>query len=269
MQLGILHTSLGEKTLEGSFRLAAKAGAEGIEVCYDDAGDFKALKQADHAAKLKDLAEKHALAVPSLCLGQLRRKPSLIGTPKAIATAQNSIRQALCVAAAVGAGVVLVPFLGKNAIEVEDELIIAAEALTELVEDAENAGVIIGVETTLNPSQQQFLLDYLGGSGNVRIYYDTGEASARKLDVAGSIRNLGADKIAQIHLKDTRIEQGAPPDFEVALGEGNVDFHAVAQAILAVGYDGWIVLETPPGTNPLQSAKANLAFARELINASA
>ncbi len=58
-----------------------------------------------------------------------------------------------------------------------------------------------------------------------------------------------------IHIKDT---DGKP------LGEGRVDFKGVSTAIQDIGYDGYMVLETPGGSDPKASAAQNLAFTKKL-----
>ncbi len=83
------------------------------------------------------------------------------------------------------------------------------------------------------------------------------------MDLPTGIRNLGQSAIGGIHFKDVKMT--APPEYNVRLGEGNVDFRAVAQSLKAIGYDGWIVLETPAGDEPLSNAKADLAFARSVV----
>lgn len=265
MRLGITSNIFGAGHLDESFRLSAETSAEGIEVCYDDFNDAKALGRSDHAEKLNTLAKENHLEIVSLALGFLDREPSLIGKPENVARSQEHIGKALRTAADVGAGIVLVPFFGKNMIEIEDEVQTASEALLELVEQAERSGVVLGVASTLNYNQQQFLLDYLGRTGSVKIYYNTGNALARKLGVATGIRDLGRDAIAQVHFKDAKMVEGVPPDFNVALGDGDVDFQAVVQSLRAVGYDGWIILDTPPLDDPVAGAKANLDWARKLL----
>ena len=65
---------------------------------------------------------------------------------------------------------------------------------------------------------------------------------------------------------DVRLgEEGHPPDWDVALGQGDVDFAAVASALKAMGYDGWVILETPATDDPVAAAQANLDFARQLL----
>jgi L-ribulose-5-phosphate 3-epimerase len=268
MRIGIVHPALGVEDLKGIFARAARAGADGVEVHYPSPAVATALNQFDHARELAALAAKSGVAVGSLCLDCLRGEPALIGRPVAIQRTQELIRQALVTAAAAGAPAVIVPFFGKNTIELEEELDRAADALAELVDDAADAGVVLGVDSTLNFHQMHFLLNRLGDTGDVKIACNTGIALARKLDGATGIRDLGAGAIAQVRFHDVRIAEGRPPDFGVPFGEGDVDFGAIAQALRAVGYDGWIVVQPPLADNPrkiLSTARTALRVTRELL----
>ena len=262
MQFGIVSTALGPVDLPEAFALAARAGAEGVEIFYYNRDAAKWLDEETHPDWLKKLQAEHSVKVPSLCLGVLGNDAPLMGDEDQRKRGIRYIRRAIDVAIEVGADVLLLPFFGKNAIELESELIKAGEELAELVEPAEQAGIVLAIESQLNVSQQRFLLDHLGRTPNVKIYVDTGNDLARKRDPATGIRDLGGGDIAQVHFKDVRMVEGQPPDFNVALGEGDVDFRAVAQALRAVGYDGWCVLEAPGGKDPLATAKQNFAFAR-------
>ncbi len=265
MKLGIASTALDTQGLEKTFQRAGEVGAKGLEITYLTAKNAKALARKDHVQKLNQLSESTNVSVCSLALGVLCEEPLLIGPARQAATAKQLIEQALCVAADVQAAVVLLPFFAKNAIEVETELNRAIEALLDLAESAEQAGVILGVESTLNFDQQRFLLNNIGHLPSVKIYQDTGNALARKLDLATGIRDLGPEAIAQIHFRDVKLGNNKPPDFSIPLGSGDVDFAAVVRALQAVNYDGWVVLETPPGADPVASGKTNLLFAREQL----
>ena len=267
MQVGIMSTTLAANGLTETFRKAAEAGAGGLELAYETANDVKALRGADHAKTVGDLAESTGLAIPSLALMSLCKTPSLIGTESEWQQARKMIGQAIEVAAQLGAQTLTIPFFGKNAIELETELTRAADALLELIDDAAKAGVVLALASTLNFDQQQFLLDHLGNTGDAKICLDTGAALARKLDVPTGIRDLGGEAIAQVHLKDVRIADGQPPDFDVALGEGDVDFRAAIQALYRVGYDGWCIIDTPPKDEPVAAAMKNLQFATGAVAA--
>lgn len=264
MRIGLVSASLAGQVPEEDFQRASAAGAEGLEVFYKGPYAAKELAEEGHAAQLKAWADKYRLDIPCLTLSFLSNAPSLIGEEAIVEQSRRQIRQGLEVAREVGAKVVLVPFFGKNSLQIEEEVNRAAEALSPLVEDAEAAGVVLGLESTLNVSQNQFLLGSLGNSDFVKVYYDVGNMLARKLDPPTGIRELGSD-IVQVHFKDVKITPTAPPDYNVPLGGGNVDFGACCQALKAVKYDGWIILETPPGDDPVASAKANLAFLRNVM----
>ena len=145
----------------------------------------------------------------------------------------------------------------------------AAEALAEMVDPAEEAGVLLVIESSLAFHQQEFLLNYLGSTGAVKVCCNTAVALSRKFDVVTGIRQLSSEAIAYVRLKDVRIAEGKPPDFTVPLGEGDVDFRAVMQALRAVGYDGWAVVDPPPSDEalrkPLPAARKAVDFARKVV----
>ncbi|MGC9453505.1 MAG: sugar phosphate isomerase/epimerase family protein [Phycisphaerae bacterium] len=264
MNIGIMDSFLGAGTRAENFRRASQAGADGVEVVYSTTEQASQLN-SDHAAELKTLAREHGLAIPSLCIAVVNQTPSLITSLEAAGKTLELLRRAIEVSAEAGASVLLVPFFDQNAIELPEELDRAAEALNELVEPAEQAGVTLGVESSLNADQLEYLLDALTGSPNVKVYYDTANALARKLDPVTFIRDLGPGRLAQVHFKDVRVVSGQPPNYDIPLGEGDVDFDGVMQSLRAVGYDGWIVIEAGGGEDPVESAKRNIAFTRELL----
>jgi sugar phosphate isomerase/epimerase len=272
MRIGIIHPAVGEEELEDVFARSAEAGADGVEIHYASAATALALNDPLHADRLAAAATESGLAISSLCLHCLAATPSLIGRPEVIQSGQQVILRALGCAAQAGAKIVTIPFFGKNTIEVEEELNRAADALLELVDQAEEVGVVLAVETSLAFHQQQFLLDHLGNTGFVQVSCNPAVALARKLDMPTGIRQLGAGAIAQVRIKDVRlVNGGGPPDFDVPLGQGNVDFRAVAQALRAVAYDGWAIAEPPvtvqTARDPLANARQAVTFTKALFEA--
>ena len=269
MRIGIVHPALAEAALEATFRRAAQAGAEGVEVHYASPAFAHALDEPMHARELQAAAASSGVAIPSLCLDFLAGQPYLIGRPEVIETGQQQVRRALRCAAEAGAAMVVVPFFGRNAIELEEELTRASDALLGLLDDAEEAGVVLAVESTLAFHQQEFLLAQLGNTGSVLVSCNTAVALSRKMDAATGIRQIGAAAIGLVRFKDVRITEGLPPDFSVPLGRGNVDFGTVAQALRAVSYDGWVIAEPPLDAETLQDPTASAAraihFTRELL----
>jgi sugar phosphate isomerase/epimerase len=62
-----------------------------------------------------------------------------------------------------------------------------------------------------------------------------------------------------VHVKDT------PGAGQAPLGAGVVDWAACRRALLDIAYDGWYVLETPPGDDPVDAAARYLDFTRRWL----
>lgn len=266
MKIGILQSSLEPDDLAGSFELASKAGAEGIELVCASRGHVRTTLSGAGARRVQEWKSQYGLEVPGIVLGILSQTESLFGAPPVAEAARDLIHKAMDAAGQIGTGVLVLPFLGKSAIESEEELDRVVDALPELAEQSEQSGLTLGIETTLNADQQRHLLEHLSAYTSVKVRYDAATPLTRKTDPATWLRDLGRDRICQIQLRDVRLgEGGSPPDWDVALGAGDVDFPAVANAIAAIGYEGWIVLAPPATDDPLAGARANMEFARALL----
>lgn len=267
MRLGITHTTLPAGNLAEAFSQAARLGAGGIEIDYPSTGMAAALKSPQHAEQLKRAAGESGVAIASLCLTFLRNEPALIGRPETIKRNVELVIRALGCAAEAGADMVVLPFFGKNTIEVEDELTRATGALLDLVEHAEEAGVVLAVESTLPFHQQEYLLTQFGKTGDVKVCCNTAVATARKLDAPTGLRKLGADALAMVRFNDVKIVEGAAADYAVQFGTGNVDFGAVVQALRAIGYDGWTMVQPPEAHDgpSIGATQTSLEFIAHLL----
>lgn len=264
MRIAMMESCLPFERRIDAATLAAEAGAEGVEWIFYP-GDVARLSDAAHLTELRRRADQAGVAIPSFCLSANCHTDGLIRSSAETRAAMETVRTALDAAHALGAPVVLLPFFAKAAIETEEELAFACDRLSELEEQADELGVVLGIESMLAINQKQFLIDHTGGGVAVKHYCDVGNVTARKLDPAIEIRDLGAGRICGVHFKDVRVREGQPPDSEVRLGEGQVPFAAVVSSLRAIGYDGWITLETPPLDDPAATARHNVQFARKLL----
>ena len=280
MPIGILQSSLEPDDPAKSFKLASQAGGEGIElVCAKDertpAGlelrsgkdeHVEAMLSPAGAKRIRQLKTKFGLEVPGIALRVLSKTESLFGEPPVVSAAEELIQRAMQTAREVGAPVVLLPFFGKATIELEKELDRVGEALQELAEEAEEKGLTLGIQTTLNVDLQLHLMDHLATYPSVKICFDTAIPLARKFDPATSLRDLGRQRICQMQFRDVRLgDEGSPPEWNVALGAGEVDFPAIANAMEAMAYDGWSIAAAPAMDDPLSAAKASVGFVRQLL----
>jgi sugar phosphate isomerase/epimerase len=244
---------IGARQFGNDFETAKRAGMEGLELGVG--GPAEKLSIADPAArqKIKDGMKATGLATCSLSLDLLNGHP-LFSDPQAPAWVEQ------CIAAAqdLGAAGMLVPFFGQaHLLDGKDWKKDALDALVTrlkaLAPKAETAGVCLGIECSLSAKQFLELLDRVGSKA-VMAYYDIGNSTNAGFDVPADLRAL-KDRLCMIHFKDG-------PSY---LGEGKVKMAPVAEAMQAIGYQGWIVLET---ANPSKSAEAdcrrNAEFIRKL-----
>jgi len=225
--------------------VAARLGFDGVEP--DVRGLDDPLLQAGGARALRQAADDAGLAIPSLCLGALNGMGLGSADPGTTARAEALVRAAVPAARELGASVILLPFFGAAELRDPQDRSRAAAALAALAPAAQAAGVVLAVENTLSADDNLALLA-TAGSPAVGVYFDVSNAMWWGHDSPSEIRRLGPAMVA-VHFKD-----GSGGHSNAMLGQGHVDFPAVADALRAVGYDGWIVLESAAPNDRLADA---------------
>ena len=239
-------------SFEESFQKAKEIGFDGVEVCMGANYREHPLWQDGGIDKVNSLAEAAGIEVSSLSPGGFTAYSFMHPTDSTRTEGIAKLQYLAETCPQLGVKVILVPFFGNG--KIEDEHISASRFLDGLkaaAETAEKQGVFLAIESTLSAEQHQQIIDNVGSSA-VGVYYDMGNATGFGYDSPSEIRNLGG-AITQMHIKDTGGNHA---------GEGDVDFPAVFDAVHAVGYDSWFVLETPGKDDPIASAAKNLGFVR-------
>ena len=233
------------------FRRAKRLGFAGVEVNLQP-------NRPERLEAVRRARVETGLAVPSLVLGEHSTLGGIADTDTAVAArATDDVRRAIDWAAELGADVLLVPFFARAELRDEDDLRRAAAAFRPLCETAGDRGVSLLYEGTL-PADDVRRLAGLVESGAFGCYFDYANVVARGMDTATELRLL-AELVRRVHLKDVRVTvSDCPP------GLGLVDFGESGRALDAIGYDGWIVLETPPG--PPELVARDLSFARTVVS---
>jgi L-ribulose-5-phosphate 3-epimerase len=231
-----------------------RAGLDGVEIRVGDAAEK--LRIADPAVRqqYKEQMASTGLVISSFMMGLLNTSP-LASDPRAPAWLEQSIDAARD----LGAGVILVAFFGKGNLLQDNQLKesdvqVVVQRLKAAAPRARDAGVVLALENTLSAKQNVEILERIGHE-SVRIYYDVGNSNSRGYDVPMEIRFL-KDRIACFHFKDR----------DRYLGEGTIQFEPIAAAVKAIGYKGWIVMETAnPSKDAVADAKRNGAYLRRLF----
>jgi L-ribulose-5-phosphate 3-epimerase len=228
-----------------------QAGLDGVEIRVGNAAEKLRIADPEVRQQFKEQMASTGLVISSFMMGLLNTNP-LASDPRAPAWLDQSIDAAKD----LGAGVILVAFFGNGNLLQDNQLKqgdvdVVVQRLKAAAPRARDAGVVLAIENTLSAKQNVEILERIGHE-SVRIYYDVGNSNYRGYDVPAEIRFL-KDRIASFHFKDR----------DHYLGEGNIQFEPIAEAVKAIGYKGWIVMETAnPSKDPVADAKRNAAYIR-------
>lgn len=132
------------------------------------------------------------------------------------------------------------------------------ERLKRAAPAAEKAGVVMGLETSLDADGHKRLLDDIG-SPAVGVYYNLGDALEAGYDLEKEIRALGRQRICQFHCKEGN----------VWLGQGRIDFPKVKAVLDDIGWSGWLVVERSrvPGKSVEENYSANAKYLKSVFQA--
>jgi sugar phosphate isomerase/epimerase len=250
LRIGMCDWSLGKTGNITMFGLAREIGLDGVEVSINFPGPGQHLRDPEVQRQFKAAMKENHLVAPSVALGILNEVP-LKSEPKAAIW----LADAIDVARALDARVILIAFFGAGELKMDDEKGVArtVDVLKELAPRAAKAQVILGLENTLSAQDNMGILERVG-SDWVQVYYDFKNSADFGRDVPAEVRLLGK-RICQVHLKN-----GA----ELLSGPGNVNFPACADALREVGYRGWYVLEsTSPSGDRVADTRANIEYVRQ------
>jgi sugar phosphate isomerase/epimerase len=240
MQVGVLDSVVGGRDELDSFERALSIGCTGIEVMllgthFRGTGKPAALRAAQAATGLE---------IPTFVLDE--HNFGGIASPDAsvAAAAAEEVRIASSWAAELGVGAVLIPFFVEAELRDEAAFDRAVTAFRELCPLAAENGVVLAYEGTLPAARVRELAERVGSSA-FGCYFDVANLVVRGLDPPTEIRHT-AELICRVHVKDLLARKN-----DCRPGLGRVDFPECAAALAEIGYDGWLVLETPPAPPPV------------------
>ena len=250
VRFAVCDWTIGKPGDPAAFPAAHKLGLDGLQVSLVPAGDSLYLVPLDLQKKYLLWSATNRLAICSFAIGELNNVP-LKSDPRA----EKWLSEAIDIASSMQVRRILVPFFGKGDLRKDGrgtEAVIAC--LKRLAPQAEKKGVILALESWLSAEEHLQIINTVD-SRAVRVYYDVATAQDAGHDVAKEIRLLGR-QICEIHAKDTKD----------LYGKGSMDFAAVKQALDAIGYRGWLVIEgtkLPLGVEP--SIAYDLAYLKTVF----
>lgn len=274
--IGMCDWNLGRSADPSYIPLAEKVGLQAIQVSVGTAPDSIPLRENAVRQQYLQLGQKHNIRFCSVAAGSILHRNALTTDPKNA----KYVIDALEAASVLGAGNILVALFGDGDLLQMDEsgnyTNIPANKYAEykwkekdverlikvikqqIVPRAEDLGVVIGLENSLTASQNLQIIDEIG-SPMVQVYYDIANSWRRGYDVTGEIRQIGNERMCEVHIKNegSRLIYG---------NEGVVDMERCAAALHAIGFDKWLVLETSGRRDRFEEDTiANIEFVKKVF----
>jgi L-ribulose-5-phosphate 3-epimerase len=166
--------------------------------------------------------------------------------PQVVERGVSAVREELLDCKAYGGTtVLLVPAVVNKQVTYRDAYSRSQAAIRTLIPDAERQGIKIAIEEVWNkfllspPEFARYIDEFQ--SPWVGAYFDVGNVVEYGYPEQW-IRELGK-RILKIHIKEYKKERR----FNYLLGEGEIDWPAVRQALIDIGYEGWLTAEVPKG----------------------
>jgi L-ribulose-5-phosphate 3-epimerase len=236
------------------FPLARACGFDRIEwLLTADRLDDNPIWTDEGVREIRRQITTTGVAVTSVCADCFIRRP-FVGVSNDERHGNEAVLERLVARCGqIGIEVVLIPLLEGGAIRDPGEGLTVLSSLGRALAMAEASSIQLGLESDMPAPTLRKLIDD-SGSPALGAYYDVGNAVSGGHDVVADVHAL-APVLCGVHLKDRKRDGGS-----TALGDGDVDFGAFIKALNAVGYSGPLILETPAGPDPLDSARKNRAF---------
>ena len=162
----------------------------------------------------------------------------------------------------LGVQVAFLPLGVNSDIKAHPELRPAVvERLRTIGRMAEEAGVVIGIETSLDAAGDLALLEEIG-SPAIKIYFKFQNAVENGRNLYKELRTLGAENICMIHCTNT--------DGVLIENDPQLDMQAVRYVLEDIGYHGWLVVERSRDASDVHNVRynygANCAHLHKVFN---
>jgi L-ribulose-5-phosphate 3-epimerase len=259
-RVGVCDWMILKRQKLGAFQLTKDVGADGVEVDMGGLGDRPTFdsKLGDPAVKQQFLDKAHelSLGISSIAMSGFYAQ-SFAERPGA----DRMVQDCLDTARSLGVKVAFLP-LGVNGDLVKHpELRPAIVArLKAAGKQAEQADVVIGIETALDAAGEVALLDEIG-SPAVKSYFNWANAFQNHRDVSTELRTLGKDRIIQIHASNT--------DGVWLQNDKQVDLPKIKRTLDEMGWGGWLVIERSRDATRARDVKynftANVAYLKKMF----
>ena len=232
----------------GAFKLAKDIGADGLEVDMGGLGNRETFdnKLAIDSVRNQFLAASKEMNLEICSLGMTGFfAQSFAQRPTAVKAVQDCINTAK----QMNIKVAFLPLGVQGNLVKNPELRPAiVERLKAVGKMAEEAGVVIGIETSLDAKEELKLLKDIG-SPAIKSYFNFANAVKNGKDISKELEILGKNEIVQIHCTD---EDGV-----WLQNDTKIDLKKIKHTLDKMGWSGWLVIERSRDANDPHNVKKN------------
>jgi L-ribulose-5-phosphate 3-epimerase len=233
-QVGVCDWMILKRQKLNAFPLAKEIGADGLELDMGPLGDRPTFdnKLVDPVVRAEFLAKAHEL---NLRICSIAMSGFYAQSFAERETVDQMVADCIATMKLMGVKIAFLPLGVPGDLVEHPELRAAIVArLKAAGKRAEEAGVIIGIETALDAKGDVALLDEIG-SPAIKIFFNLANAWKNQRDVCAELKILGKDRIIQIHASNT--------DGVWLQNDKQVDMPKIKAALDEMGWSGWLVVE--------------------------
>ena len=232
----------------GAFSLTKEIGADGLEVDMGSLGKLETfdnqLAKPEVRQQFLDKARESNLEICSIAMSGFYAQ-SFAERP----TVPRMVQDCIDTMTAMKVKISFLPLGVMSDLAKHPELRpVVVERLKAIAPKAEQAGVIIGLETSLDAKGEVQLLEEIGSQA-IRSYFNFANALQNGRDLINELRVLGKERICQIHCTNQ--------DGVWLQDDPKIDMPKVKQTLDAMGWSGWLVIERSRKQNDAHNIKGN------------
>jgi L-ribulose-5-phosphate 3-epimerase len=222
--------------------LAPQVPLRGIEWIYDLYGEgVNPLDTAHGRVDLENKLQQSGVSVVSICADYFMDCPFLRIEKSLLEERIAKLKWLISVCPQLRITRIVLPFVDASRISSSKDSEDALFVLNQVLEQTEQCGVELHLETDLNPREFKFFLDEIKHP-LIKVNYDSGNSASLGYAPVEEFAAYG-DRIGSFHIKD-RVLGGST----VPLGTGNVDFASLRKALIDIDYQGDFVMQVARST---------------------
>jgi L-ribulose-5-phosphate 3-epimerase len=244
----------------GAIKLAAEIGADGVEVDMGGLGNRPTFdnrltdpvfrNQYDSLLRIYDM-RICSVAMSGFYAQSFADRDSV----------ERMVGDCILTMKLLGVKVAFLPLgVQGDLVKYPEKWAVIVDRLRNVGKMAEKADVIIGIETSLDASEEVVLLNEIG-SPAIRIYFNFANPLEAGRDLCHELEFLGKERICQIHCTDK--------DGVWLQNNTRLDMSKVKKTLDRMGWHGWLVLErsrdAADPTNVIRNFRANTEYMKSIF----